>query len=140
MGFTSNIKKVNKQLDDWQSDVLKVVGKYVEGEAKLRCPVGHYTGGMVGGNLNSSINYKTLKKSVIIGSNVEYAIFVEKGTGKFNTENKGRKTPWKYKDEFGFWHITSGMKAQPFLTPAVEENMGKIKSIVKKVKVFHGIS
>ena len=76
-------------------------------------------------------------KAVRIGSDAEYAIFVEKGTGIYAAE--GRQTPWFYVDDMGVGHFTHGMKAQPFLTPAAEDNINKIDEIVKKVKFAYGV-
>lgn len=60
------------------------------------------------GKMRSEIkNLKVNDKSIIIGCNVEYAIDVEKGTKK--------------------------QKAQPFLTPAYEQNQNVIRNIVGKV-------
>jgi hypothetical protein len=62
---------------------------------------------------------------VTIGSNLFYSIYVELGTGIFAEKGNGRKTPWVWKDFNGKWHFTRGMKARPFLRPAVEERTGK---------------
>ena len=89
--------------------------------AKEKCPVDD-------GQLRQSITFQVDKKKLegVIGSNVEYAPYVEVGTGIFSTKGNGRKTPWRYKDAKGDWHTTSGMKAQPFLEPAAEENKQEI--------------
>lgn len=54
---------------------LEAIGVFVESEAVVRSPV-------VTGNLKGSWNHKVDEdeNTVTIGSNVEYAIFVEKGT------------------------------------------------------------
>ena len=127
--------------DGWEEKALEAVGMFIDGEAVLRCPVGRYSNGMVGGNLRSSLTYKvnTKKHMVTNGTAAAYAIYVEKGTGIYAENGQGRKTPWVYQDSTGKWHRTRGMRAQPFLAPAAEDNLDAIKSIVKAVK-FSGLS
>lgn len=62
----------------------------------------------------------------IVFTPLEYAPYVEFGTGIF-AENGGRMdVPWNYKDDKGEWHSTSGQKPQPFMRPALLENREKI--------------
>ena len=61
----------------------------------------------------------------VIYSNVEYAPYVEIGTGIHSSKGTGRKSPWRYKGSHG-WVTTSGNKAQPFLEPAANDNSDKI--------------
>lgn len=61
-----------------------------------------------------------------------YAPYVEYGTGIF-AEVEGRKdVPWNYQDDKGEWHSTSGMKPQPFMRPALDENKEKVLEILKR--------
>lgn len=63
----------------------------------------------------------------IVGTNKEYAPYVEMGTGLFSTNKDGRHTPWVYKDAKGNEHVCIGQKPQPFLQPALQENIDTIK-------------
>ena len=89
---------------------LETIGLLAEGYAKRACPVGtpestgipHYQGG----TLRDSITYEVSGDSVYIGTNVEYAPYVELGT-------------WK-------------MQAQPFLRPAATEHGSTYRSILKR--------
>ena len=68
----------------------------------------------------------------VVYTPLEYAPYIEFGTGLF-AENGGRvDVPWNYQDEKGEWHKTSGMKPQPFLRPALEENREQIFRILKE--------
>lgn len=68
----------------------------------------------------------------IVYTPLEYAPYVEYGTGLF-AENGGRKdVPWCYQDDKGEWHSTSGMKPQPFMRPAVNENREEVLRILKE--------
>ncbi len=102
---------------------LEECGLTAERYAKGNCPVDT-------GNLRNSITHQMDGDNrVIIGSAVEYAPYVELGTGKY-TEG-GRKTPWLYEDRKGNWHRTSGQKAQPYLKPALADHVDEYKRIIK---------
>ena len=129
MSYTSYRHEVDKFLDIKKDKALTAVGLYVRGQARLLCsgfkrPTG---------NLAGKINYKVGKNEVQIGTNVEYALYVEKGTGIYAQGGKGRKTPWVFKSSDGNFYVTRGQRAQPFLTPAAEMNIGVIRRIIKEV-------
>lgn len=66
----------------------------------------------------------------VVFTPLEYAPYVEFGTGLF-AENGGRKdVPWNYQDDNGEWHSTSGQKPQPFMRPALNENREEILRIL----------
>ena len=69
------------------------------------------------------------KGKVFIGTNVEYAPYVEFGTGIY--ADGGRKTPWVFKDSKGEWHKTSGMQPSHFLKKAIEENKSTYNQIIR---------
>lgn len=83
------------------------------------------------GNLRNSITHKVdpAELAVYIGTNVEYAAYVELGTGKYYPG--GRQTPWVYQDVKGRWHLTYGQRAQPYLKPAIADNVQQYKSIIE---------
>ncbi len=93
-----------------------------EGFAKKLCPVD--TGG-----LRNSISHKVHEDNAYIGTNKEYAAYVELGTGKYY--KGGRQDPWVYKDEKGNWHMTHGQRAQPYLKPAAADHMQTYKNIIE---------
>ena len=68
----------------------------------------------------------------VIFTPLEYAPYVEYGTGLF-AENGGRAdVPWCYQDDNGEWHTTSGQHPQPFMRPALNENREQIIRILKE--------
>ena len=68
----------------------------------------------------------------LVFSPLEYAPYVEYGTGLF-AESGGRKdVPWCYQDDEGNWHSTSGMKPHPYLRPALNDNRIKIILTLKE--------
>ena len=67
----------------------------------------------------------------IVGTNKEYAPYVELGTGLFAVNGDGRQdVPWKYQDAKGEWHTTSGQEPQPFLAPALQDNVDGVKKLI----------
>ena len=127
MGVSVDGSEVIIQLDNIASNVLpEAIRKaleqsclIVEGDAKVRCPVDS-------GQLRQSINHKVEDRTGQVSTNVEYAPYVEIGTGIYSSEGGGRQTPWAYQDANGEWHRTSGSKPQPFMKPALEQNTSKI--------------
>lgn len=97
----------------------------VERAAKEKAPKGN-------GELRRSITSRIDGEEGIVFTTLEYAPYVEFGTGLF-AEDGGRKdVPWCYQDDSGEWHTTSGMKPQPFMRPALNENREAIKRILKE--------
>ena len=82
------------------------------------------------GELRRSITSKVEDGIGIVYTPLEYAPYVEYGTGLF-AEDGGRKdVPWNYQDDQGNWHSTSGQKPQPFLRPALNENRQRIVELI----------
>ena len=106
-------------------EALGTCGAVVEKSAKQKAPKDT-------GALRRSITSKVEGNQGIIFTPLEYAPYVEYGTGLF-AESGGRKdVPWHYQDDEGKWHSTSGQKPQPFMRPALEENKTLIKQILKE--------
>lgn len=86
------------------------------------------------GNLKNSITHRVVlsEPAAYIGTNVEYAPYVEFGTGNLSTLGGGTtKTHWAYKGDDGKWHIGKPMKAHPFLKPAVANHVQTYRNIFK---------
>lgn len=78
------------------------------------------------GALRRSITSKVEGTTGIVFTPLEYAPYVEFGTGLF-AETQGRAdVPWCYQDDEGVWHSTSGQKPQPFMRPALNQNRADI--------------
>lgn len=68
----------------------------------------------------------------IVFTPLEYAPYVEYGTGLFAENGNGRKTGWAYEDEkTGETIWTRGQHPQPYMRPALEENKDKIINMIK---------
>nr|DAW96689.1 MAG TPA: putative tail component [Bacteriophage sp.] len=84
------------------------------------------------GALRRSIRSKVEGLEGIIYTPLEYAPYVEYGTGLFAEGNGRKDVPWNYQDDKGNWHSTSGLKPQPFMRPSLDENREKILDILKE--------
>lgn len=67
----------------------------------------------------------------VVYTPLEYAPYVEFGTGLFAKSGGRQDVPWNYRDDKGEWHSTSGIKPQPFMRPALNENR---EEILRKLK------
>ena len=137
---------------------LGLVGEYIVREAQhnLENPSeDKKSGGYDQGTLHRSISWRIVpgENAVEIGvfrgmAAMEYAPFVEFGTGIHAVHGDGRKTPWlfpnkdhKYSTEIHYktkppktvtpdWMYTHGRKPCPFLGPALRDNEEQIKQII----------
>lgn len=87
------------------------------------------------GRLRNSIahTYVADEKAVYIGSNLEYAVYNEVGTGIYAEGGGGRKTPWVYVDENGEGHWTHGMKPKHMLKRAASEHDTEYAQIIEEM-------
>lgn len=98
--ITSNRDLVEQATTEQIARALEAIGLQCEGYAKMKCPVDT-------GNLRNSITHSVRMDddAVYIGTNVEYAAYVEMGTSR--------------------------MKAQPYLKPAVVDHADEYKQMVE---------
>lgn len=122
--FTDNSEQIKRELHETALRALEECGLVAEGYAKKETPVDT-------GNLRNSISHKVdeAEQSVYIGTNNEYAAYVELGTGVY--AQGGRPTPWVYQDDKGNWHHTHGQRAQPYLKPAVADHKRTYQKIIE---------
>lgn len=132
---------------------LKKCGLVAEGYAKKLCPVDT-------GNLRNSITHTVSdgEKAAYIGTNSEYATYVEMGTGVYGpahtsgywvyvvggTSNKSKHPGKRYTFEEAKRivailrkkgldaHMTDGRKAIPFIKPAVANHAEQYQKIIKR--------
>ena len=122
----SLLKRIDKMGSE--TNISAAIGKacaLVEGEAKKKAPKDT-------GALRRSISSTVKGTEGIVFTPLEYAPYVEYGTGLF-AEKGGRKdVPWYYKDEEGKWHITSGQHPHPYMRPALNENREEVLRLIKE--------
>jgi HK97 gp10 family phage protein len=100
----------------------------VERSAKQNAPKGN-------GDLRRSITSKVENNEGVVYTPLEYAPYVEYGTGLFAEEGGRQDVPWCYKDDEGNWHTTSGQHPHPFMRPALNENRAEILRILKEALI-----
>lgn len=101
----------------------------VERSAKEKAPKGN---GDLRRSITSTVEGTGSDIEGIIYTPLEYAPYVEYGTGLFAEEGGRQDVPWHYQDDEGNWHTTSGMHPQPYMRPALDENREDIKRILKE--------
>lgn len=113
--------------------VLTMIGIKAEKYAKARCPVGtpESTGikGYRGGTLRNSITFQVEGDTLSIGTNVEYAPYVELGTGPFF------EAPPEWEEFNAIRGNGSGrgyVKPRPFLKPAIIDHVNEYDKIIRK--------
>lgn len=131
--FEDNSAEVLSELGRARSRILEIIGLKIESYAKKLCPVGtpESTGkkGYRGGTLRNSIAHLVTEDSVTVGSNVEYAPYVELGTGPY----------FEVPPEWEQFETTPGagvgksyVKPRPFLRPAIENHKDEFKKIAER--------
>lgn len=86
------------------------------------------------GALRNSIGHQVDgdNELVYVGTNQEYAVYNELGTGVYLEGGGGRQTPWTYRDKQGNFHTTRGMKPIHFLKKAVQGHSDEYKRIAEQ--------
>ena len=119
--FTDNKEAVLRAAKDQINAWLQAIGEDAAGTAAKKAPKDT-------GRLQNSINWairgnngdgdapnaEPEENAVYIGTNVEYAMWHEFGTGKYAGEG-GRQTPWAFKDKDGNWVWTHGVPARHYI-------------------------
>ena len=129
-GLEEVLEGLNKLKDVTSYErALKKACMLVERSAKQKAPKGT---GELRNSITSRIDTDGDEIKGVVFTPLEYAPYVEYGTGLF-AENGGRvDVPWNYQDEKGEWHSTSGMRPRPFMRPALDENRAEILRLLKE--------
>lgn len=126
MEFVDNSAKAKALIEKKAIQALIKACMLVEGQAVALAPA-------KSGALRDNITYKVDEATLIgyVGTNVEYAIYMEFGTGEFAEKGDGRKGGWVYKAPDGKWYFTYGNKPKPYLRPAFRRNKKRIRAILE---------
>jgi HK97 gp10 family phage protein len=109
--------------DEAVETALDVVGMTAEGYAVMKCPVDT-------GRLRNSITHTVKDGVAYIGTNVEYASYVELGTVNPDAGRHTENDPGPMAKNPG--HVPNH-NPQPFLKPAVVDHVNEYKDIIKRV-------
>ena len=123
VNLISHLPELLEEAESQITVALEKCGLVAEAYAKRECPVDT-------GALRNSITHTvdTGERKAYVGTNMEYAPYVELGTGIH--ANGGRQTPWVYKGEDGKFYTTSGQVANPFIKPAAADHAEEYMSII----------
>lgn len=129
----SHVDEVISALNAAKPKILETIGLKAEKYAKALCPVGtvESTGkkGYRGGTLRNSITHSIDDDTLSVGSNVEYAPYVELGTGP----NFTPPPEWESFDTPKGNGVGHGyVKPRPYLRPAIEEHLSEYADIIEK--------
>lgn len=126
--FVDNSDEILRALGEACERGLWRCGEKAEEYAKDLCPVDT-------GNLRNSITHAEHAEAgggeMYVGTDVNYAVYQEMGTGVYAENGDGRPTPWCYQDEQGLWHWTAGNRAHPFIKPAIADHEKTYLNILK---------
>lgn len=87
------------------------------------------------GILRGSITSKVDGLTGVVYTPLEYAPYVEYGTGLYATGTGGgrKDVPWVYRDEkTGNFYSTVGQHPQPYMRPALDNNREKIIKLLQE--------
>ena len=124
--FESHLAEIQKATDEQLARAAEIIGGMAESYAKKNIsevvyatPEGWY---IRTGNLRNSITHEVGGDEVYVGTNVEYAPYVEFG----HTQEVGRYVP-----KLGKRLVNSYVPPKPFLAPAVESHMDEYKKMIE---------
>lgn len=130
----NNIDKVLQELLQSKKIIHEMIGISAEKYAKALAPVGtpESTGkkGYRGGTLRNSITHESDEEKVVIGSNVEYAPYVELGTGPYfqvPPEWEQFDVPKGSGDGHSYVH------PRPYLRPAILDHLSDYAKIISSI-------
>ena len=130
---TNNVQEILRELDGSVEKILTMIGIKAERYAKARCPVGtpESTGkkGYRGGTLRNSITFQVEGDTLSIGTNVEYAPYVELGTGPYFEA----PPEWEEFNAMKGSGVGRGyVRPRPFLKPAIADHIDEYDRIIRK--------
>lgn len=127
-----NTQEVLSELTSALFKAAEIIGGKAETYAKQNLTD---NGSVDTGNLRNSITHLAEDEghTVVIGTTVKYAPFVELGTGRFAEGGGGRQTAWSYMDSKGVWHTTTGARPKPYLRPAIENHREEYMNLLHRV-------
>lgn len=118
--ITDNSPEVRAALEQAKARALEIIGGKIESYAKGLVPVDT-------GALRNSITHAVDGDTVLAGSAILYAPYVELGTGK----EYSPPPEWIENNAPRGAGIKGGVKARPYLRPAVENHLDEYKNVIE---------
>ena len=125
-----NTDQIIAELEKKIPAALEAIGNQAVSHAKQNI---NEAGRVDTGTMMNSITHQVEDNACYVGTNVEYAIYHEYGTGIYAEGGNGRKTPWFYVDAKGEGHFTHGMKPIHFLKNAIADYISEYKAIAEQI-------
>lgn len=113
--------QVRAAIEDATHNFLEEAASLVEGQAVDNSPVDT---GQLKGSFAHVVDDS--KDEAQVGSTAEHSIYVEFGTGEHALKGNGRQGGWRYQDDKGEWHYTTGQKPVRMLYNAFETKKSAI--------------
>lgn len=128
------LEDVLKSIEDLAdtTEIKRAMGRacaLVEASAKEKAPKGN---GILRNSITSKVEMEGDNVVGVVFTPLEYAPYVEYGTGLFAVSGGRKDVPWCYQDDEGEWHSTSGQHPQPFMNPSLDENREEIIRILEE--------
>ena len=130
-GLDEILDSLDKLADTQQlNGTMEQVCALVERDAKQNAPKDT---GALARSIQSKVENNDGSIQGVVYTPLEYAPYVEFGTGLFAESGGRTDVPWAYKDEkTGELIFTSGQKPQPYMRPAIDNNREKIVRMIKE--------
>lgn len=125
-----NVADVLKATAEQKLRALEAVGIQAEGDVKDEITD---LGAVDTGRLRSSITHQVDGDSVEVGTNVDYAVYVHEGTGKYAIGGGTPKERWVYRDPLtGEFRMGFPQKPRRFIKNAMERFAKDYIEIIKE--------
>lgn len=129
-GLDEILDSLDKLADTQQlNDTMGQVCALVERDAKQNAPKDT---GALARSIQSKVENNNGSIQGVVFTPLEYAPYVEFGTGLFAESGGRNDVPWSYQDDEGNWHTTKGQRPQPYMRPAIDNNREKIVRMIKE--------
>lgn len=128
--LNNNVADVLKATAEQKLRALEAVGIQAEGDVKDEITD---LGAVDTGRLRSSIAHQVDGDSVEVGTNVDYAVYVHEGTGKYAIGGGTPKERWVYRDPLtGEFRMGFPQKPRRFIKNAMERFAKDYIEIIKE--------
>lgn len=126
-----NRNKLFSALEDREEKFLTLAGELIGNAAKANITS---VGAVDTGALRNSIRSVVKDRTVVTGSDKEYAPFIEYGTGSANVPGGTSKPHWVYFNQAdGKFHVAYPQPPRPWLKPALYDNIDTLKKLFEDI-------
>ena len=129
-GFEARIDHATLEIIQRVAQNMDKACLVVERSGKQNCPVNF---GALRADIHHEVTTTASEIVGVVGNSLDYAPMVHEGTGIYERNGRGRRTPWRFKvaaGKYKGWHTTKGQKPQPYLEDAKQQNLSKIRGIL----------